>query len=187
MLTKHIAEHDNLPEVAGVAISQALAGEREEQRQQYQTALDAAKKELGEQTQANLQKALDGFQTALFDAKAELSEQTQISLAQACDHLQTAMAAHKTELHEQAQASLNQGLVFSQSRSVRIEAMHLGSGVLGGETPGDLVQRIRVPESTGYSWTEIAESLERTQSAVRQYGTMAVLTHCESKFQDLIY
>ena len=28
-------------------------------------------------------------------------------------------------------------LVFSQSRSVRIEATHLGSGVLGGETPVD--------------------------------------------------
>ncbi len=32
LLTKHIAEHDSLPEVAGKAISQALAGAREEQR-----------------------------------------------------------------------------------------------------------------------------------------------------------
>ena len=34
LLTKHIAEHDNLPEVAGNAISQAFAGAREEPRQQ---------------------------------------------------------------------------------------------------------------------------------------------------------
>ena len=126
LLTKHIAEHDNLPEVAGDAISQALAGAREEQRQQYQTALDAAKIELGEQTQANLQKALDGFQTALFDAKAELSEQTQISLAQASDHLQTAMAAHKTELHEQAQASLNQGLATLKEESRKMRNLLIG-------------------------------------------------------------
>ena len=33
--------------------------------------------------------------------------------------------------------SVNKPLVFSQSRSVRIEATHLGSGVLGGETPVD--------------------------------------------------
>ena len=46
LLTKHIAEHDSLPEVAGNAISQALAGAREEQRQQYEAALDAARKEL---------------------------------------------------------------------------------------------------------------------------------------------
>ena len=32
LLTKHIAEHDSLPELAGNAISQALAGAREEQR-----------------------------------------------------------------------------------------------------------------------------------------------------------
>ena len=34
-------------------------------------------------------------------------------------------------------AHFGQILVFSQSRSVRIEATHLGSGVLGGETPVD--------------------------------------------------
>ena len=34
-------------------------------------------------------------------------------------------------------APLGSQLVFSQSRSVRIEATHLGSGVLGGETPVD--------------------------------------------------
>ena len=61
LLTKHIAEHDSLPEVAGNAISQAIAGAREEQRQQYEAALDAAKIEVGEQTRASIQKALDDF------------------------------------------------------------------------------------------------------------------------------
>ena len=58
LLTKHIAEHDNLPELAGNAISQALAGAREEQRQQHEAALDAAKKELAEQFQASLDQTL---------------------------------------------------------------------------------------------------------------------------------
>ena len=46
LLTKHIAEHESLPELAGNAINQALAEAREERRQQHEAALDAAKKEL---------------------------------------------------------------------------------------------------------------------------------------------
>jgi hypothetical protein len=42
LLTKHIAEHDSLPEVAGRAIGEALAGAREEQRQQYEATLEQA-------------------------------------------------------------------------------------------------------------------------------------------------
>ena len=62
LLTKHIAEHDNLPEVAGNAIGQALAGAREEQRQQYEAALDAAKTQLGEQTRISLAEAAEQTQ-----------------------------------------------------------------------------------------------------------------------------
>ena len=58
LLTKHIAEHDSLPELAGTAMSQALAGVREEQRQQYVAALAAARKELAEQFQASLDQTL---------------------------------------------------------------------------------------------------------------------------------
>lgn len=54
LLAKHIAEHDNLPELAGKAISQALAGAREEQQRHNEAALDAAKRELAEQFQASL-------------------------------------------------------------------------------------------------------------------------------------
>ena len=58
LLTKHIAEHDSLPELASTAISQAIAGAREEQRQQHEAALAAAKKELAEQFQASLDQTL---------------------------------------------------------------------------------------------------------------------------------
>ena len=123
LLTKHIAEHDSLPEVAGNAISQALAGAREEQRQQYEAALDAARKELAENTRAKLQKALDDIQTTLSDAKAQLGEQARESITQALDPLQTAMTAHKTELNEQAQASLNRGLATLGEESHRTRNM----------------------------------------------------------------
>ena len=88
LLTKHIAEHDTLPEVAVDTISEALAEARPEPRQQYEAALDGARTELAEQAQANFQKALENFRAALSEAKAELSEQTQTSLAQASEHLQ---------------------------------------------------------------------------------------------------
>ncbi len=126
LLTKHIAEHDNLPEVAGNAISQALAGAREEQGQQYEAVLDVAKRELAEQSQASLQKALDDFQTALSAAKTELNEQTQTSLVQSSEQIQTAMTAHKTELNEQARVSLNQGLATLREESRRMRNLLIG-------------------------------------------------------------
>ena len=135
LLTEHIAEHDSLPEVAGNAISQALAGAREEQRQQYEAALNAANIELGEQTQAKLQNALDDFQMVLSDAKAQLGEQTQESITQALEQLQTAMATHRTELNEQAQAGLNQGLAALREESRRTRKMLIvvasGAGIIG--------------------------------------------------------
>ena len=62
LLSKHIAEHDNLPELAGNAISQALARAREEQRQQCEAALDTAKRELADEFQASLGQALSLLQ-----------------------------------------------------------------------------------------------------------------------------
>ena len=130
LLTKHIAEHENLPEVAGNAISQAIAEARAEQRQQYESALDSARIELAEETQANFQKALDAFHTALSDAKAELSESTGTTLAQASGQLQTAMAVHRAELNEQAQAGLKQGLATlrEESRKMRNVLISITSG-----------------------------------------------------------
>ena len=130
LLSKHIAEHDNLPELAGNAISQALARAQEEQRQQYEAALDTAKRELAEQAQANFQKAMDVFHTALSDAKAELSENTGRSLTQASEQLQTAIAVHRAELNEQAQAGLKQGLATlrEESRKMRNVLIGIASG-----------------------------------------------------------
>ena len=108
LLTKHIGEHDNLPQVAGNAISQALTGAREEQGQQYEAALDAAKAELGEQTQTSLTQALERLKTALATHAAELDEQTQTILQKALDAVQMALTVSKTELSEQAQTSLTQ-------------------------------------------------------------------------------
>ena len=58
LLTKHIGEHDSLPDVAGRAISEALARARQEQQHQYEADLDAAKRELSEQAQASVDQAL---------------------------------------------------------------------------------------------------------------------------------
>ena len=156
LLTKHIGEHDNLPEVAGNAISQALAGAREEQRQQYEAALDAAKTELREQTktsltqalerlkaalathaseldkqtQATLQKALDAVQMALTASKTELSEQAQTSLTQTTEQLRAALTTHKGELSEQAQSGIDQALtaVREESRKTRSVVIGIASG-----------------------------------------------------------
>ena len=90
LLTKHIAEHDSLPEVASRAISEALAEAREEHRQQYEVALDAAKRELAEQSQVTLDQTLatarqdmrQQYDGALDAAKKELAEQAQTRLDQ---------------------------------------------------------------------------------------------------------
>ena len=156
LLTKHIGEHDNLPQVAGNAISQALTGARDEQRQQYEAALDAAKTELREQTktsltqaleqlkaalathaselnkqtQATLQKALDDIQMALTASKTEISEQAQTSLAQTTEQLQAALTTHKGELSEQAQSGLDQALTAlrEESRKARNLLVGIASG-----------------------------------------------------------
>ena len=99
LLTEHIAEHDSLPEVAGAAISQALAGAREEQRQQYEAALDAAKRELTENARASLDQALAAVRQALAGAREEQRQQ-----------YEAALDAAKRELTENARASLDQAL-----------------------------------------------------------------------------
>ena len=116
LLTKHIAEHDNLPEVAGRAISQALAEAREEQRGHYEAALEAAERKIAETAQATNQ--------ALADAREEQREQ-----------YETALAAAKRELAENAQTSLNQALgamkqEIRRTRNVLI-AIAAGTAIIG--------------------------------------------------------
>ena len=57
LLTAHIADHDNLPLVAGNAISEALAEAREEQQRHYDAALEVAKQEQQQQYDASLETA----------------------------------------------------------------------------------------------------------------------------------
>ena len=126
LLAEHIREHANLPEIAGSAIIQALAGAREEQRQQYDDALAAHTAQLSERTEAALRKALDDVQTALADAVTTLDERTQASMAEALDQLQAALAAHRTALDEQMQTVLNQGLATLRQESRKTRNLLIG-------------------------------------------------------------
>ena len=84
LLTAHVADHENLPLVAGNAISEALADAREEQRQLYDAALEAAKQDMRQQYDSALEaarkeqreeynKALDAAKTAIEgEARANL-------------------------------------------------------------------------------------------------------------------
>ena len=61
LLTAHVADHENLPLIAGNAISEALAEAREEQQKHYNAALEASKQELQKQydaAQTNLDRAV---------------------------------------------------------------------------------------------------------------------------------
>ena len=82
LLTRHIADHENLPEVTGNAISQALAGAREEQQQQHEAEMAELRAEAEAQRRQHeleLQAARDERQQqteALEAARAEREEQS---------------------------------------------------------------------------------------------------------------
>ena len=91
LLTAHVADHENLPLIAGNAISEALAEAREEQRHQYETALEAVKADREEQNrqyQSALAEQSRQHETELEAAKTQLSEQSQTELNQALATLQ---------------------------------------------------------------------------------------------------
>lgn len=67
LLTSHIADHENLPLIAGNAIGEALAQARQEQREQHEEALAQVKAEAEEQHRQH--------QAELEVAKAEREEQ----------------------------------------------------------------------------------------------------------------
>ena len=144
LLTKHIAEHDSLPEVAGMAISEALAEARKEQRQQYEAALDAAKGEIAENARAVSEVLAEAreeqrqqYETALDTAKGEIAEHVRATsevLAEAREEqgrqYEAVMDAAKRELAENAQASLDQALaaVRQESRGTRNMLIFIASG-----------------------------------------------------------
>ena len=124
LLTAHIAEHENLPEVAGRAISEALAKAREEQQGQYEAALDAAERKIAESTRATTQALADAreeqrgqYEAALDTAERTIAETTRATTQALVDareeqrkQYETAIDAAHHELAQHVQTSLNQAL-----------------------------------------------------------------------------
>ena len=113
LLTKHIAEHDNLPKVASTALSQALAEAREEHHQLHQATLKVSKAELHQ----------------LYAATLEASKEQQI---QAYDD---ALDATKNDLAGQFQAGLDQASAsfLQETRKIRhlLVVVASGAGMIG--------------------------------------------------------
>ena len=103
LLTSHIADHENLPLIAGNAISEALAEAREEQRQLYETALETAKQEQQLQYDAALEAARQEQQQQ-YDTALEAAKQEQQQLHDA------ALEAAKTAVNDKAQANLDRAV-----------------------------------------------------------------------------
>ncbi len=91
LLTTHIADHENLPLIAGNAISEALAEAREEQQRHYDAALEAAKQEQQQRHDAALEAAKQEQQqlhdTALDAAKTAINNEAQANLDRAVETL----------------------------------------------------------------------------------------------------
>ena len=103
LLTAHIADHENLPLVAGSAISEALAEAREEQRRHYDSALEAAKQELQQQYDAAME-AVKQEQQQLYDAAleaAKLEQQQQYNAS---------LETTKTAINSEAQSNLDRAV-----------------------------------------------------------------------------
>lgn len=126
LLTQHIGEHENLPEVAGQAIAAALSEARGEQQRHFESALGAAKAEIAQQFDARFQQALADLQATLDTAKVELGEQTATALSQALADLQSALAAHKTDLDEQTQAGLDRALAAMRQEARKSRNLLIG-------------------------------------------------------------
>jgi Flp pilus assembly protein TadB len=99
LLTGHIAEHENLPAVVANAVQQAIAGDREEQRRLYESALETAKAEFNKQSEN--QKQL--YEAALNAAKTEFAEWASEQQRQ----YDTSLEAARTELNRQVQETLD--------------------------------------------------------------------------------
>ena len=114
LLTGHIADHENLPLIAGNAISEALAEAREEQSQQL-AAARAEREEQGRQHEAELA-----------SAHAEREEQNRRHEAELA-----ATKAEREEQDRQYQASL--AALQGQTLKVRnlVIGVSFGAGVIG--------------------------------------------------------
>ena len=113
LLTSHIADHENLPLIAGNAISEALADARAEQRQQHEAELAEVRAEAEEQSRQH--------QTELAAARAEREEQSRQHQAE--------LAAAKAEREEQSRQHSNE--VATLQEQLR-KAKTLLTGVAAG-------------------------------------------------------
>ena len=127
LLTAHIADHENLPLIAGNAISEALAEAREEQRQFYEAALEAATQELQQQYHTALETARQEQQQH-YDAALEAAKQEQQQLHD------TALNAARTNINDEAQANLDRAVAtlnqeWRRTRNILI-GITAGSGAI---------------------------------------------------------
>ena len=113
LLTSHIADHENLPLIAGNAISEALADVRAEQRQQHEAEIAEVRAEAEEQRRQH--------QTELAAARAEREEQSRQHQAE--------LAAAKAEREEQSRQHSNE--VATLQEQLR-KAKTLLTGVAAG-------------------------------------------------------
>ena len=127
LLTGHIADHENLPLVAGNAIGEALAEAREEQRRQHEAEMAELRAEAEEQRHQH--------QAQLEAARAEREEQAE-TLAQARaaaedqDRRHEAqLAAAKTEREEQHRQHSNEVTnLQAQLRQAKKQLMMVAGG-----------------------------------------------------------
>lgn len=140
LLTEHIAEHGNLPEVTGQVIGQALADAREQQERQYETALDNAKREIAEHARATGQVLAEAreeqrrqYEVALDAAKGEIEENARATIQALTEageeqrqQYETALYGAKAELNESTQQKLDQTLAAIRHESRRTRNLLIG-------------------------------------------------------------
>lgn len=126
LLTGHIADHENLPLVAGNAIREALAEAREEQRQQHEAEmaeLRAESEEQRRQHQAELETAKEEHAEVLAQARAAAAEQAR--------QQEAALAAAKAEREEQSRQHSNDVTnLRAQLRQARIQMTLVAGGAV---------------------------------------------------------
>ena len=125
LLTSHIADHENLPLIAGNAISEALAEAREEQQRHYDAALDVAKQEQQQQYDAALDAAKQEQQQQ-YDAALESAKQEQQQLHD------TALEAAKTAINDEAQANLERAVTTLNQEWRKTRNMLIGITAASG-------------------------------------------------------
>ena len=103
LLTAHIADHENLPLIAGNAISEALSEAREEQHRHYAAALEVATQELQQQYDAALEAARQEQQQH-HQAALEVANRDQKK------QYDEALDAARTAINEEAQVNLDRAV-----------------------------------------------------------------------------